>query len=129
MKMGRRPCLRHTQERTTAATHADAVQSEQSDVVVREPADEVLCDSHHADTVWGGVTAQSVQGSVSFADVEAHTEFAAADDQEEPTSENQPSVSRAYTSCADAGIIAESDQSCSRHDSIFDRSCCMYHFS
>ena len=47
----------------------------------------------------------------------AHKEFTAAE-QEGPTFECQPSASSADTSCADAGIVAESEQSRSTHDII-----------
>ena len=54
---------------------------------------------------------------LSFADVEANEEFK-TDDQEKSTFERQPSVSRTDTSCAGARIVAESDQSRSRHNSM-----------
>ena len=46
-----------------------------------------------------------------FVDAEPHKEFAVVEQEG-----LKSSASRADTSCADAGIIAESDQSCSRHD-------------
>ena len=49
----------------TTATHADAVQTELLDVsVIRETANEVICDSHGADTVPDDDTTQSAREPV-----------------------------------------------------------------
>ena len=87
-------------ENTRTNTLQHAAQTEQSDVSVL--ADVVICESH---------------SPPSFADVEANEEFK-TNDQEKSTFERQPSVSRTDTSCAGARIVAESDQSRSRHNSM-----------
>ena len=102
MKMGRMCLKGHTQEHTTVATLADAVQTQMSECVVFESqplkssatatgptefkqtteqsavsvlekqAGEVICDRHRASIVAGDNTARSVRGLPSFAGVDAH---------------------------------------------------------
>ena len=102
MKMGSLDLKGHTQEHMTAATHADAVQPELPTVCsMRETASEVVSDKHRTD-------AGETEPSDAFV-VESQPANS-------PAGDTVPSASCADTSCADAGIFAESDQSHSRHN-------------
>ena len=96
-------CLKgHTQDNMTAATHADAVQTELQTVSsMQETASKVISDKHRTD-------AGETEPSGVFV-VESQPANSSAGD-------TVPSASCGDTSCGDAGIFAESDQSRSRHN-------------